>query len=246
MTSWLRVTGATGAGLALRAGVVLGVMTGAGVMMPYSPVAASFGTSVAYGADGAAGGRQEVLGGPPDAPSHATTRPSSASSVPPPFRSAPASAEKPSLSPSAEPSRAGSRPGEGRKRPGREVPAAEEQSERPESPREAGKAGPWDGRDDGPGDGGRDTGDGVSGVPENPGKAHADAADTGSAPDAAQSRETSPVVPSEVSRQPAANAATGTGRSAEPMLRILPLGSGLVLMGLGLGLAFAGLRLRRS
>ncbi|MEU3143179.1 MULTISPECIES: hypothetical protein [unclassified Streptomyces] len=86
----------------------------------------------------------------------------------------------------------------------------------------------------------------MSDAPEKPGRDQVGAADTGPAPDAAQSRETAAPVPSEVSRQPAANAATGTGRSAGPMLRILPLGSGLVLMGLGLGLAFVGLRLRRS
>ncbi|MDT0609633.1 hypothetical protein [Streptomyces lancefieldiae] len=34
--------------------------------------------------------------------------------------------------------------------------------------------------------------------------------------------------------------------SAGPLLRILPLGSGLVLVGLGLALAFVGLRLRRG
>ncbi|MGW0757000.1 hypothetical protein ACWD1Y_11015 [Streptomyces sp. NPDC002814] len=33
---------------------------------------------------------------------------------------------------------------------------------------------------------------------------------------------------------------------AEPVLRIMPLGSGLVLIGLGLGLAFLGLRMRRG
>ncbi|MBF8171362.1 hypothetical protein IW294_11420 [Streptomyces olivaceus] len=33
---------------------------------------------------------------------------------------------------------------------------------------------------------------------------------------------------------------------AEPVLRVLPLGSGLVLIGLGLALAFVGLRLRRG
>jgi hypothetical protein len=32
----------------------------------------------------------------------------------------------------------------------------------------------------------------------------------------------------------------------EPVLQILPLGSGLVLIGLGLGLAFVALRLRRG
>jgi hypothetical protein len=35
-------------------------------------------------------------------------------------------------------------------------------------------------------------------------------------------------------------------RAAEPVLRILPLGSGLVLIGLGLGLALLGARLRRG
>lgn len=36
------------------------------------------------------------------------------------------------------------------------------------------------------------------------------------------------------------------GRGGEPVLRILPLGSGMVLIGLGLGLAFVGLRVRRG
>ncbi|MFC5669179.1 hypothetical protein [Streptomyces incanus] len=49
-----------------------------------------------------------------------------------------------------------------------------------------------------------------------------------------------------MSRQHAAKTGTGTERSTGPVLRILPLGGGLVLMGLGLGLAFVGLRLRRS
>jgi hypothetical protein len=35
-------------------------------------------------------------------------------------------------------------------------------------------------------------------------------------------------------------------RTSEPVLHILPLGSGLVLIGLGLGLAFVALRLRRA
>ncbi|WP_165396256.1 hypothetical protein [Streptomyces sp. F001] len=34
--------------------------------------------------------------------------------------------------------------------------------------------------------------------------------------------------------------------TGEPVLKILPLGSGLVLIGLGLGLAFVALRVRRS
>lgn len=36
----------------------------------------------------------------------------------------------------------------------------------------------------------------------------------------------------------------GTGN--EPVLRVLPLGGGLILVGLGLGLAFVGLRVRRG
>ncbi|MET8831051.1 hypothetical protein ABZX40_15490 [Streptomyces sp. NPDC004610] len=37
-----------------------------------------------------------------------------------------------------------------------------------------------------------------------------------------------------------------TGRRTGPVVRILPLGSGLMLIGIGLGLAFLGLRLRRG
>ncbi|MEV2210742.1 hypothetical protein AB0H86_04420 [Streptomyces sp. NPDC050997] len=36
------------------------------------------------------------------------------------------------------------------------------------------------------------------------------------------------------------------GRPAEPRLQILPLGGGLILVGLGLGLAFIALRVRRG
>ncbi|AIR99473.1 hypothetical protein [Streptomyces glaucescens] len=35
-------------------------------------------------------------------------------------------------------------------------------------------------------------------------------------------------------------------RTREPVLRILPLGSGMVLIGLGFALAFLGLRVRRG
>jgi hypothetical protein len=35
-------------------------------------------------------------------------------------------------------------------------------------------------------------------------------------------------------------------RAAEPRLEIMPLGSGLILVGLGLGLAFVALRVRRG
>ncbi|MFE6282761.1 hypothetical protein [Streptomyces sp. NPDC057877] len=49
-------------------------------------------------------------------------------------------------------------------------------------------------------------------------------------------------VPSAPGEEPVRQAGGGT----EPVLRILPLGSGLVLIGLGLGLAFVGLRVRRG
>ncbi|MET7913148.1 hypothetical protein ACFYS7_09000 [Streptomyces avermitilis] len=35
-------------------------------------------------------------------------------------------------------------------------------------------------------------------------------------------------------------------RTPKPVLQVLPLGSGLILMGLGLGLAFVALRVRRG
>lgn len=46
--------------------------------------------------------------------------------------------------------------------------------------------------------------------------------------------------------QPVRQTVTHAEDPAEPVLRILPLGSGLILIGLGLGLAFIGLRVRRS
>jgi len=42
------------------------------------------------------------------------------------------------------------------------------------------------------------------------------------------------------------DAVAGSGSGVEPVKRIVPLGSGLVLIGLGFGLAFLGLRLRRG
>lgn len=279
MAPWLCAVRATRAGLALRAGVALGVVTGAvsaagagaGVAMPYSAAVAPFGAPVPHGSEGAVGGRQGAVAGRSDVPSRATAHLFPPLPVPssPPLLFRPASAAKPSLTPSTEPSRAGSRAGEGRKRPGREVPVPEGRGERPETSDGAGKADPEGGRDGGPSDGradggGRGTGDGVSGVPERPGEAHAGARDTGPAPDSGDgtdgseepgagaahrtppSQEAAVTGPSEVSRQPTANTATDAERSAGPMLHILPLGSGLVLMGLGLGLAFVGLRLRRS
>jgi hypothetical protein len=117
-----------------------------------------------------------------------------------------------------EPTRAGSRAGEGRMRPGRPdgpaaavegdddpVPARSPDSRRPEEP---------------------ETADLPAASP------------SGSAvPDGAGL---------DPARAPTQNAAQQNENATEPVLQILPLGSGLVLIGLGLGLAFLALRLRRS
>ncbi|MFI6933684.1 hypothetical protein [Streptomyces sp. NPDC050287] len=49
-----------------------------------------------------------------------------------------------------------------------------------------------------------------------------------------------------VTSAPPQEATRSAGRSAEPRLEVLPLGGGLILVGLGLGLAFLALRLRRA
>ncbi|MFI2431476.1 hypothetical protein [Streptomyces sp. NPDC018693] len=123
-----------------------------------------------------------------------------------------AESPKPSASGSASasatataPDRAGSRPGEGRIRPGRSAPPVDEQAEE-----EAG--GDDDPRDD----------DGDTAALD-------------------------PTIPA-TTRSPATGAHS-TSRATKPatrVLRIVPLGSGLILIGFGLGLAFLGLRLRRS
>ncbi|WP_461073382.1 hypothetical protein [Streptomyces pseudoechinosporeus] len=123
------------------------------------------------------------------APTHA----SYTSSVAPPAASY-------AVEPDPAESRAGSRAGVGRERPGRE-PAPGEDDLRPEID------------------------PGVPEVPDIPvGPLTTASADVGSEP----SPHAAPPPPS------------------EPVLRVLPLGSGLVLIGLGLGLAFLGLRVRRG
>ncbi|MGW0574837.1 hypothetical protein ACWD25_02490 [Streptomyces sp. NPDC002920] len=125
---------------------------------------------------------------------------------------------------SREPDRAGSRAGEGRVRPGRE---------------DAEDAEDADDADD------ADTG-AEEGVPEDDDEAdEADEADGGGE----ESGETTPegAVPPRTpvpSRDAVPRAAPGEADG--PVLRILPLGSGLVLIGLGLALGLAALRLRRS
>ncbi|MET8801466.1 hypothetical protein [Streptomyces sp. NPDC004546] len=134
----------------------------------------------------------------------------------PPMPPIPSDSASASYHPTAvEPTRAGSRAGEGRMRPGRpDGPAAEVEG------------------DDDP-------------VPT-------PAPDTGEAkePETADLPTTTPTastVPDEAGlNHPPPQNAPEDGNASEPVLQILPLGSGLVLIGIGLALAFLGLRLRRD
>ncbi|AYN40383.1 hypothetical protein D9753_17380 [Streptomyces dangxiongensis] len=142
-----------------------------------------------------------------------------AAAVPMPSDSASASV-RPSVSArlTAEPSRAGSRAGEGRIRPGRpDGPAAEvEGDEDPDT--EA---------------------------------AQAQEPETADVPRGTQAASPPPeeagLDPARPPLRPAAQQAVQQGEGpTEPVLQILPLGTGLVLIGLGLALALLGLRLRRT
>jgi hypothetical protein len=130
----------------------------------------------------------------------------------------------PSPSP-REPDRAGSRAGEGRQRPGRAPDEAETADDAsgvgalPDEPAEA-SAGDTE-AEDGDGDTGEDTAASAS-------------------PAAAVPRV--PTAP----RDDVGRAAAQGDRADGPVLQILPLGSGLVLIGLGIALALAALRLRRG
>jgi len=133
---------------------------------------------------------------------YATGHPSYAAEHAAPYTARPA--------PSADASRAGSVPGEGRARPGRAEPAA------PDDPDDPGTE---DGEPTGPV---RD--------PDVPDRSEASAAP-------------------EPSRDPVISVhqnVVGRAPTPEPVLQILPLGSGLILIGLGLGLAFVALRVRRG
>ncbi|KUO21215.1 hypothetical protein AQJ91_09560 [Streptomyces dysideae] len=100
---------------------------------------------------------------------------------------------------SPDPSRAGSRAGEGRERPGRQVEGAAESPD-------------------------------ASGPP---------------AREVLEPEENGHLVPS-APPPTEREAVTRAEDPAEPVYQVLPLGSGLVLIGLGLGLAFVGLRVRRG
>ncbi|MFI0140480.1 hypothetical protein [Streptomyces luteogriseus] len=208
---------------ALRAaGLVLALGAGA-VVSPYGSVP-SYGAALAYDEEGAA---EEGTGPGPTAartPGSAPSAPSvsSASSRPaaPPGAAAPSPRVAPSSrsapSPLAAPSARAASP----------TPSAVAAASAAGEPSRAGsRAGEGRARPGRPEDAGE--GPGVADVtafPEEP-------------------QETVPK-PSAPAGQPVREAAAAE-RPAGQVLRILPLGSGLVLIGLGLGLAFFALRLRR-
>ncbi|MER7720495.1 hypothetical protein ABTX99_26725 [Streptomyces flaveolus] len=136
---------------------------------------------------------------------HRSATPAPASPKPAPSASAP----------DGEPSRAGSRAGEGRQRPGRP---------------DAGKA-----EENGTGGHADQEGVGSRGLPDRPGSPAAAVPTVATAPPATA---TAP--------RPEPTSAARTEGAAGPVLKVLPLGSGLVLVGLGLALAFVALRLRRN
>lgn len=70
--------------------------------------------------------------------------------------------------------------------------------------------------------------------------------DATAVPEGDTSQDAVPVTPETPRGTTAPQAVGPTERGVGPPLRILPLGSGLVLIGAGLALAFLGLRLRRT
>ncbi|MBJ6626264.1 hypothetical protein [Streptomyces sp. I4(2020)] len=217
MTPWLRTLGAT---LVLGAGAVL---------LPYGPFPGQPGAAgVAYGAERTPG---------PDASDRTRTASRSPSAPASPSRSA---------SPSA--TRSGIGPGEGRDRPGRQETAqggsrdtAPHRRDRTEeegtNPREAA------GRPDGDGVRRPDARHDTSTRAEDDTAEGSPAGSDGVTPSGSAS---SAAVPAPATSSRAAEPGAAAGTAVGPVLRILPLGSGLVLMGLGFALAFLGLRMRQE
>ncbi|MFH9177686.1 hypothetical protein [Streptomyces albogriseolus] len=234
VTPWLRTLGAT---LVLGAGAVL-------LPLPYGPFA---------GPPGAAGVAHGAERTPPG--SDAGERARAVSRSP----SAPASPSRPA-SPSA--SRSGSGQGEGRDRgeerdrPGRPETAREEsrdarEESRDTAPPRRGRAdeertGPREeaGRPDGHEVRRPDTRLDASAPADDDAAEESPAGDSGGT--APSRSDSSAAAPAPATSSRAAEPDTVAGTAVEPVLRILPLGSGLVLIGLGFALAFLGLRMRQE
>ncbi|WPP30934.1 hypothetical protein [Streptomyces sp. CL7] len=232
VTPWLRTLGAT---LVLGAGAVL---------LPYGSFAGP------PGAAGVAHGAERTLPG-----SDAGDRARALSRSP----SAPASPSRPA-SPSA--SRSGGGPDEGRDRPARPETAREESRDAREESRDTREksrdtAPPRRGRAEEEHTGPREE----AGQPDGHGVRRPDTRFDASAPadDAAEQSpagdsdgaapsgsDSSAAAPAPATSSRAAEPDTVAGTAVEPVLRILPLGSGLVLIGLGFALAFLGLRMRQE
>ncbi|MGW4728977.1 hypothetical protein ACWEQC_07310 [Streptomyces shenzhenensis] len=131
---------------------------------------------------------------------------------------------------SAEPSRAGSRPAEGRPRPGRpDGPAAH--TEGVDDPDDPDDPESEDGVDD------------ASPSTTAPWGHHGDDYDAAT-PTASEPTQQAGLAPSTL--PPTENAAQGRASGSDPSLRLLPLGSGMIFIGLGLALALVGLRVRHD
>ncbi|WP_406488406.1 hypothetical protein [Streptomyces phaeochromogenes] len=140
-----------------------------------------------------------------------------------------------SYEPAPGESRAGSRAGEGRERPGRAPTPTKETEETEEEQQEEQdeEAAPDEAQEEA--------------QDEDAGVGHPDGPADGEQSEGAVAPET-PGNTAPRSHPPfdAEQAAGRHVRASEPVLRVLPLGSGLVLIGLGLGLAFVALRVRRA
>ncbi|MEV7016512.1 hypothetical protein [Streptomyces sp. NPDC093991] len=220
MTPSLRTLGAT---LVLATGAVL---------TPYGPLAGPPTAGTASGAERT----------PPGADSAGSAQ---ARAVP----RSPSASPSSSVSPSPSVSRTGGGPGEGRDRPGRRETAGEGSRDTAPSRRGAEEGtGPR-------GAAGRPDGDGArrpdarldASAPAEVRDGAAEESPAGDAGGAAPSAPaSSAAAPVPAASSPAAEPDAVAGTAAEPVLRILPLGSGLVLIGLGCALAHLGLRLRQE
>lgn len=136
------------------------------------------------------------------------------------------------------------RPGEGRENPGRPGTAEEPRDSEPKGREEQGKAAgedtSTDGRTDRPNVPRPYSEEAVTGIP---GEGPWDTGEAFRAPGGGDMQTSHEAVPA-TSATPA-TAAPDTAGSSEPVLRILPLGSGLVLIGLGFALAFVAVRMRQ-